>query len=188
MGGLTGHVFAYGSLAAEAGGARRPATLRGYRRSWGVAADNARAIPGYKRYLDPGDGEAPAVFVAFLDLVEAPGSAVNGVLVDVDEAALAVLDARERNYDRVDVTAAIDSPPAGRVWTYLGSADGRARLATGLRERRAVVARRYLDSVHAAFRALGEDEYRRFLESSDLDGLPVRDLERVDLPPAEPPR
>lgn len=187
MGGLTEHVFGYGSLAREPTGGHAIATLRDRRRVLGVAADNGHAVPGYKRYLDA-DGDAPAILVAFLDLAAARGAAVNGVLFEVDEAELAVLDARERNYDRVDVTAAIESPPAGRVWTYVGSADGRARLATGLREGRAVVARSYLESVHAAFRALGDAEYRRFVASSDLDGLPIRDLERVDLPPAEPPR
>lgn len=194
MGGLNDHVFGYGSLAGELGAGGTAALLRGWRRAWGVAADNEHAISGYKRYLRS-DGSAPRVLVAFLDLVEDPACAVNGVIAPVDGDALARLDRRERNYDRVDVTAAIeippqaaiDSPPEGRVWTYVGSAEGRARLETGLREQRAVVARAYAESVHAAFRTLGDGEYERFLASSDLDGLPVLDLERVDLPPAEPP-
>jgi Gamma-glutamyl cyclotransferase, AIG2-like len=205
VGGLTDYVFGYGSLAGEllagetvAGeptqafpgdGAvdRAIALLRRRRRVWGVAADNEHAIPGYKRYLLRSDGSAPRVFVAFLDLVEDPACAVNGVLAPVDADALAGLDRRERNYDRVDVTAAIDSPPDGRIWTYVGSPEGRARLVAGRREDRAVVARAYAESVHAAFRSLSAAEYERFLASSDLDGLPQLDLERVDLPPAEPP-
>lgn len=191
MGGLTDHVFGYGSLAGELlAGAAADATialLRGRRRVLGVAADNEHAIPGYKRYLLRSDGSAPRVFVAFLDLVEDPSSAVNGVLAPVDADALARLDRRERNYDRVDVTAAIDNPPDGRVWTYVGSPEGRARLEAGRREERVVIARAYAESIHAAFRNLGEAEYERFLASSDLDGVPLLDLERVDLPPAEPP-
>ena len=189
MGGLTDYVFGYGSLAGELL-AEEPSTtvqLRGRRRVWGVAADNEHAIPGYKRYLLRSDGSAPRVFVAFLDLVEDLGSAVNGVLARVDAGMLARLDRRERNYDRVEVTAAIDSPPDGRVWTYVGSREGRARMEAGQREQRVVVARAYAESVHAAFRSLGDGEYERFLASSDLDGVPLLDLERVDLPPAEPP-
>lgn len=188
MGGLTDHVFGYGSLAGELLAGGTVAVLPGRRRVWGVAADNEHAIPGYKRYLMGSDGSAPPVFVAFLDLVEDPESAVNGVLAPVDAEALAELDRRERNYDRVEVTTAIESPPAGRVWTYVGSAAGRARLEQGRRKGRVVAARAYAESVHAAFRSLGDGEYERFLASSDLDGLPLLDLERVDLPPAEPPR
>jgi hypothetical protein len=185
VGGLD-HVFGYGSLAGELQGDL--VGLRGWRRVWGVAADNEHALPGYKRYLLRSDRSAPAVHVAFLDIVEDPDCAVNGVIAAVNAEALAALDRRERNYDRIDVTAAIDNPPPGRVWTYVGSLAGRARLRDGVDRERAVVARDYAERVHAAFRAMGEGEYRRFLASSDLDHLPVLDLERVDLPPAEPPR
>ncbi|HYI98606.1 MAG TPA: gamma-glutamylcyclotransferase family protein [Thermoleophilaceae bacterium] len=180
------YVFGYGSLAGELPPGGSVALLHGYRRVWGVAADNEHAIPGYKRYLLRADGSTPRVFVAFLDLAEDPDGAVNGVLAPADAEALARLDRRERNYDRVEVTPAIDHPPDGRVWTYVGSAEGRARLEAGRRDQRLVVARAYAESVHAAFRRLGDREYRRFLASSDLDGVPLLDFERVDLPPAEP--
>jgi gamma-glutamylcyclotransferase (GGCT)/AIG2-like uncharacterized protein YtfP len=188
VGRLSDHVFAYGSLAGELLERGAVAGLRGWRRTWGVAADNDHAIPGYKRYLLRADGSAPELFVAFLDVVEDPEHTVNGVVAPVSREELAQLDRRERNYDRVDVTAAIDSPPTGRVWTYVGSAAGRARLAEGVRRGRVALQRDYVESVHGAFRRLGGNEYERFLSSSDLDGLPVLDLERVDLPPAEPPR
>jgi gamma-glutamylcyclotransferase (GGCT)/AIG2-like uncharacterized protein YtfP len=182
MGGLSEHVFGYGSLAGDLLAAGRPARLPGHRRVWGVAADNRRAIPGYKRYRLRSDGSLPEIFVAFLDVVEDPERAVNGVVAPVDGETLAALDRRERNYDRVDVTAIVDSPVAGRVWTYVGSPSGRGRLAEGVRLDRVVLSRDYVESVHAAFRALGEDEYGSFTASSQLDGLPVLDLERIDLP------
>ena len=50
-----------------------------------------------------------------------------------------------------------------------------------------MVSRDYLEKVHAGFRRLGPGEYDRFLASSELDGLPVWDLERVDLPADAPP-
>jgi hypothetical protein len=103
-------VFGYGSLLEGAAGT--PCRLPGHRRRFGVAMDNRRTIPGYKYYLDAATGERPAVFVAFLDIVEDPGSAVEGLSFEVDAAALAALDDRERNYRRVEVD--------GRLWAYAG--------------------------------------------------------------------
>jgi len=182
VGGLTEHVFGYGSLAGDLARGGRIAGLVGHRRVWGVAADNAQAIPGYKQYRLRSDGSVPAVFVAFLDLVEDGGQHVDGVVAPVDGDTLAALDRRERNYDRIDVTAAIDTAIGGRVWTYVGSSAGRARYADGLASDRLAVSRDYLASVTSAFRSLGDAEHARFLTSSQLDGVPVLDLERVDLP------
>ena len=179
MGGLD-HIFGYASLVRD-GGPGLPTRMHGVRRAWGVATDNARAIPGYKMYLRRSDGTRPAVFVAFLDLVAHPGGSVNGVCRPVDHTELELLDARERNYDRVDVTASIESAP-GRVWAYVGSPEGRERLRRGREAGTAVISRDYERKVHAGFRALGPAEYESFLASSSLDGLPAWDLERVDLP------
>lgn len=130
-------VFAYGSLAAAGG---EPARLPGFRRVWGVAMDNSVDLPAYKHYVDPATGERPAVFVAFLDLVEDPAAVTDGVLLDA--ADLAALDRRERNYVRRDVS---DRFGGERVWTYLGRADSRARLRTALADGTAVVQRSYLE-------------------------------------------
>jgi len=45
-----------------------------------------------------------------------------------------------------------------------------------------VVSRDYLEKVLAGFDRLGIDERKAFDDSSMLSGLPVWDLERVDLP------
>ena len=175
------HLFAYGSLvAAGAGEVRR---LAGARRVLGVAMDNGVDLPGYKWWCDPRDGSRPEVMVAFADLAEAPAGAppVNGLCLPVPDGAWPALDARERNYERVEVTDRLEDPP-GRVWAYLGSPAGRERLARGLAERRAVVARAYVEGVQGGFRALGPDEHRAFVASTDLAGVPVAALERVDLP------
>jgi hypothetical protein len=188
MGRLNDHIFGYGSLARDLLADVEVKRLHGYRRVVGVAADNSEAIPGYKRYRLPADRSFPDLYVAFLDIVEDPDVVVNGVLAPVDPGALADLDRRERNYDRVDVTAAIDNPPEGRVWAYAGSPDGRARLEAGVAAGTAVVQRSYLDHVHDGFRRLGGAEYDHFVSTTDLDGLPLIDLERVNLPPKEPDR
>ncbi|MGI8945478.1 MAG: gamma-glutamylcyclotransferase family protein [Thermoleophilaceae bacterium] len=182
MGGLTQHVFGYASLVAD-GGPGLVTRMHGVRRAWGVAADNSRVIPGYKVYVRRSDRSRPALFVAFLDIFPDPGGCVNGVCRPVAAAELELLDRRERNYDRVDVTAAIDSAP-GRVWAYVGSAAGRERLRRARRAGEVVISRDYERRVRAGFRALGEREYAAFLASHSLDGLPLEDLECVDVPQA----
>ena len=170
-------VFGYGSLAASCTG--RPARLEGYRRVWGVAMDNTKTIPGYKFYRrrDGGAGERPAVFVAFLDVVEDPRAATDGLLIAVDDDALHALDDRERNYDRIDVTAAV-ADARGRVWTYRGRADARERLRLGRERGTAVAALDYVRAVRTTLAALGVDD------DPDLGDLRPMELERIDLPPA----
>ena len=185
MGGLSReHVFGYGSLVLD-GGPGVVARLTGHRRVWGVATDNIRGLPGAKMYLRRPDGVRPAVYVAFLDIEPCEGSEVNGVIRPVTEAALAELDRREGNYDRVEVSGRIAGVD-GRVWTYAGSAEGRERLRAGRAEGRAVVSRDYLERVRAGFRALGGEEERAFAQDALLEDLPVRELDRLDLVPGAP--
>jgi len=170
-------VFGYGALVTDMEGS--PGELRGFRRCWGVAMDNSQTIPGYKYYVDE-NGARPDVYVAYLDIQPDPAATVNGACIPVEPDELRALDDRERSYTRMEVTDAID-PPLGRVWTYTGSPDGRRRLSVGRERGRAVITREYIDRVVAGFRALGEDEYNAFRASSDVDGLPLRDLVRIDL-------
>jgi hypothetical protein len=174
------YVFGYGSLVA--GAPMHPARLHGHRRVWGVAMDNSVDIPGYKSYRASLDGSRPAVFVAFLDIVEAADSTTGGSLIAVDDALLRALDARERNYDRIDVTQAIALPPPGRVWAYRGSEDGRARLRAGLAAGCAVVSRDYLANVVAGVAAIAPEDAEAVERSPRLAGLELLDLERVEIP------
>jgi gamma-glutamylcyclotransferase (GGCT)/AIG2-like uncharacterized protein YtfP len=173
------HVFAYGSLAADADG--HPCDLRGHRRVWGVAMDNRETVPGYKLYRRP-DGSRPGVAVAFLDVERAPDDHVNGVCVPVDAARLAEFDERERNYRRVDVTHAVVGAPPGRVWAYVGHTAGRGRLERARVAGRAVVDRRYVHAVEAAFARLGAHALEHFRATTVPHGLPELELVRVDLP------
>jgi len=168
-------VLGYGSLAA--GAPLRPAVLHGHRRVWGVAMDNALDIPGYKYYRRSEDGSRPAVFVAFLDVAADAAATTGGALIAADDALLRALDARERNYDRVEVTALVQgAAPGATVWTYRGSAAGRARLELGVRRGNAVVAVDYVAGVRAALQVLGFDDV------ADPSPLALMRLERVDLP------
>ena len=177
-------VFGYGSLAIPPRG--RPdrvvredgfvTDLAGVRREWGVAMDNRHDLPGYKYYTDAG-GQRPAVFVAFLNLrfvAEGDGSGVNGLCLPVDDAALARLDLRERNYERIEVSARIQADTGGaRVWAYVGTAAGRQRLQTGRRKGTAVIDGGYLAAVSDGFAALGEAEHHRCEPSLRPGDLPV---------------
>ncbi len=172
---MNAYVFGYGSLVAEGEGCH-VATLRGYRRTWGVAMDNAVDLPGYKHYLLRSDGSRPAVHVAFLDVVADPACSVTGICLPVDRRRLAELDARERNYSRVDVTALVDQAH-GTVWSYVGSEDGVTRFLEGVAAGRAVVSRDYFDGVAAALRAIAPGEEDALCESP-----PLLDLERIQNP------
>ncbi len=169
-------VFGYGSLVPAAAGGQR-ATLSGWRRIWGVAMDNTEDIPGYKHFVDPGTGERPAVWVAFVDLEAAPEDEVTGAVLEVADEDLPTLDARERNYARALLTTS-----AGPAWTYLGSPAGRERLRLGRAAGRCVVADEYLASVRAGFAALAPDGPDRFTgETGPLPG-PIRSLRVVPHP------
>jgi len=166
------YIFGYGSLTSF--GIGLSARLEDHRRVWGVAMDNRMTIRGYKYYRLPADGTRPAVFVAFLDMVAEPRTHTDGVLLSVDDATLRSVDRRERNYDRFDVTASVSDAP-GRIWAYRGTQDGRERLRLGRTRGTAVVDRTYRDSVLLGFaeHGIGDD--------LDTGGLPLIDLERVDL-------
>jgi cation transport regulator ChaC len=183
-----GFVFGYGSLVEmpdkrsgerAAGGRSSRARLHGWRRGWGVAMDNAETIPGYKYYVAP-DGERPDVCVAFLDMRPERDAWVNGVCVPVGLAELEQLDRRERNYHRIDVTAAIE-PAIGPTWSYAGRVDSRARYADAAATGRAVVASEYLERVERGFLELGVDAWDEFVRSTAAERPPLRRLCRVDV-------
>jgi gamma-glutamylcyclotransferase (GGCT)/AIG2-like uncharacterized protein YtfP len=186
---LAGHefVFGYGSLAALADGVVPSCTphaqgfiseLRGYRRQWGVAMDNRRDLPGYKHYTDE-LGRRPAVFVCFLDIEIDPRGSVNGLCLPVDGPRLAALDERERNYERIDVSASVDAGGA-RVWAYVGARAARLRMRWAVAAHRAVIDGRYLEMVADGFAALGSGELERCADSLAPGRLPVVALTRHD--------
>lgn len=176
-------VFAYGSLLGDSGWARPGdavlCELVGWRRGWTVAMDNGADLPGYKHYLD-GRGERPAILVAFLDVLPAAGSRVNGLALPVNAAQLSALDGRERNYARVEVGASIQGAVlAGTVWTYVGLPVARDRAHRGLAEGRLAVSRRYWEQVRAGFERLGEDALHDFEITTDPLPGPLAELRVV---------
>jgi cation transport regulator ChaC len=172
-------VFAYGSLLRRA---EPVATCRlhGFRRGWDVAMDNRLTLPAYKFFRDPVTHERPAVVVTFLNIRADGDGRLNGVLFAVDEALVGLLDRRERQYERRDVSDQIDGDHGGRVWAYVGRAEARRRYERGRADGTAVISRQYLDGVRADFDAYGMlPEFERTTEPPDV---PVLDLERIATP------
>ena len=177
------HVFGYASLAAEH--KRCPvARLRGWRRTWGVAMDNTVDLPGYKSYRLRSDGSRPAVFVAFVDIEPDAAGVVTGVCMPVDRDDLPALDDRERNYDRIDVTAAIDEPTGPRLGLPRLGRRPRAPARRPSQRGCAVVSRDYLDGVLAAIARIAPDDLAVLHRSVEESGLEILDLDRVPVPPS----
>jgi cation transport regulator ChaC len=178
-------IFGYGSLVARAGSAEDSAVachLEGFRRGWNVAMDNTVTIPSYKYYVDEGTGERPEVYVSFLNIWPGAGSRVNGVAYEVDEEILALLDLRERNYDRHEVTAQIELEVPGRVWAYVGQAQARERYEAGRAKANAVVCEEYYRAVRGTFARFEPAMLDEFDRTTDHLDVPRRALTRIDLP------
>jgi hypothetical protein len=149
-----------------------------------VAMDNRVDVPGYKHYRLRADGSRPAVCVAFLDLLaDDPSATTTGVCVPVDDAQLPIIDRRERNYERIDVTGCLgDGGPGAVTWAYVGTPAGRGRLREARERGRAVISRDYLERTRAAFAALGPAALAEFDAGASPGELPVWDLERHEHP------
>lgn len=177
-------IFGYGSLLARRADddpEPTPAVLRGFRRCWDVAMDNERRIPGYKAFVDPESGEQPPVFVTFLNIQSDPGAWINGVLIPVRASDLPSVDARERNYDRRDVTSLVDVDVDARVWAYVGSGGGRRRYRTGRARGTAVVSAEYLAHVEEGFASFGTRMLEHFRLTTDPPEVPLVPLRRVEV-------
>jgi cation transport regulator ChaC len=160
-------VFGYGSLAhvenlsaflarhrAEFD-AHSHAELIGFQRTWTVAMDNSETLAGYKYYVDTATGARPEVFVAFANIESRQGARVAGILFEVTHATLEILDARERNYKRTDVTAHVSLAVEGTVWTYLGSSEATARFHLGRKKNALVIDEAYARSIETAYARAG---------------------------------
>jgi hypothetical protein len=177
------YVFGYASLVALPEPGAVPGRLRGYRRFWGAAMDNWDAANDRKHFLDRASGERPHIRVAYLDVERREGGGVNGLAIPVDAGRLAALDAREVNYERIEVTDAFDAaagsaidPAGGRVFTYVGTAAARERCQRGRVEGNCCVSRDYVANVRAAFAALGDDALAELDRTTDPLPFPECDL------------
>lgn len=176
---MTDYVFGYASLVALEDAEAVPGRLHGYRRFWGVAMNNWEGGEGVKHWLDRATGERPRIRVAYLDIYEQAGSAVNGLALPVNADRLAELDAREVNYRRVEVTAAFEGDAAGRVFAYVGLDAARTRCRRGIEEANAFISRDYAAAVRRAFKRLAPDALAEFDRTTDPLPFAEHDLRVV---------
>jgi hypothetical protein len=176
---LTDYVFGYASLAALSGPGTLPGRLHGQRRCWGVAMNNWEGGEEVKHWLDRATGERPHIRVAYLDIYEQAGEAVNGLALPIDAEQLRTLDARELNYERVDVTSSFEPQVAGRVFTYVGLDAARERCRLGAAAGDIFVSRGYAAAVRAAFGRLAPGGLAEFERTTDPLVFPEKDLLRA---------
>jgi dephospho-CoA kinase len=186
-------VFGYGSLVEQASlegflgrSLRAPGQfmvgrLHGYRRAWIVSSESADLKRRGRHFVDEA-GRAVDDAVAALGIYEQPDHWINGALFTVGDADLQLLDRRERNYDRVDVSDRIECGATGpmTVLTYVPKPESVARTLDALRAGRCVVAQPYLDLVEAGFRQLGHGHLDAYHASSDPLPCPTAAIRRVD--------
>jgi len=186
-------VFAYGSLASLASAARTlerpvehtaPARLPGWRRRWSQVRDN---LTSEKTFARADDGAVPPYCLG-LNLERAAGAGLNGALIDVSEAELERLDAREIRYDRVEVTNEISTEKGRdfeRAFTFVAKPQNFAASPPP----GAVILASYARAVEAAFESLGPGQLDLFHETTGP--YPVEIIECVlvrDEIPAGNPR
>jgi hypothetical protein len=183
---MLNYIFGYASLVAlraaysdDVEDAPQPGRLRGYRRHWGAAMENWEGGESAKHFLDPETGERPRIRVAYLDIYERAGSAVNGLALPVDAKRLEALDAREINYARIDVSAAFEPAISQPVYAYAGLEAARERCRRGAADGNLFVSRDYLSRVRRAFDGLGPDSLAEFERTTDPLPFPQRDLRVV---------
>ena len=160
----------------------RRCRLHDFRRAWNIARDNSVVIPGHNHHVCAVSGERLDGYVVVVNVRPAPGHAVNGIAFQVSEAELAVLDRRERNYDRIEVSDQIDVGVEGRVWVYRGKPEAEARYRAGVAAGTAVISSAYHTLVHLAFESHGADFLAEYLATTDPPEIPLRALRRVPTP------
>jgi hypothetical protein len=103
-------------------------------------------------------------------------------LLPVSRARLAALDRRERNYERIEVSAHLPEVTPATVWTYAGSRAAVERFETGRRTNTAMISQAYRDGVRRGFATLGEQSAAQFEAWTDPPPCPVVPLRRVPVP------
>lgn len=176
-------VFGYGSLVSPASLATTiertvgsndvaVAHLHGFARRWNYGSLSVRG-----EWHHAGVNVTDGCMVA-LGLVVAEAATCNGVIVRVTPTELALLDRRERDYDRTDVTDMLrreDGEPVERVVTYVPRPSAIARYEQARDLGRAAIRRSYWELVEQAFDDLGGD-HRALYDTTPAPDVPVVDM------------
>jgi dephospho-CoA kinase len=181
-------VFGYGSLvdpssfSATIGRELQPgvdffeAEVAGLGRRWNYGVMHTSASgPG------PGGATIDYTLVA-LGVVSAAEETVNGVVGWVEPDELALLDHRERHYDRVDVTdrTTVRGPGvSGSVAVYVPRREAVEHFERARETGRAAIEQRYWDLVDRAFAAFGPEAHARYHSTTPAPDVPVMTLRRT---------
>ncbi len=192
MSGYDNYIFGYGSLVDAirlsqflerkdyAPNAYKFCRLQGYRRSWNIARDNLINLKNYSYFVDPETRERPAVCITPLNVRPTPDGSIAGLLFGVNEAELAWVDQRERNYKRVEVGANIEEHTlSAPVWLYIGLPEAEECYQQAISQNKAVITKQYYKWVYTAFQAYGDAALADYLATTDKPEVPIRDLTRV---------
>jgi cation transport regulator ChaC len=186
-------VFAYGSLVSPDSFASTlgrtaesvPARLLGWRRRWSLLRDN---LASEKTFARRDGGELPRWVIGLnLERDASAGleSAPNGALIEVSGGELERLDVRELRYDRVEVTAEVES---GRRFDRVFAYTARPEHFAAEPPPGAVAMATYLRQIEAAFTALGDGQWEQFMSTTGPP--PVETIEPVlvrdQIPPGNP--
>jgi len=167
------YIFGYGSLVSSADVARTlgrhpefiyPITLNGWIREWGIVIDNAGA---QHRSVRLADGTVVPGCIVVLNVrrptAQERPTHPNGVLFEVTEAELLLMDARETHYDRHEVTQDITGGPPGVIYTYVGRDQHLLRPTI---RKSVVIPADYSELVAQAFLGLDEAMHKTYLSST----------------------
>lgn len=183
-------VFGYGSLVSPAsfgftlGRELTPgvdfveAEVGGYGRRWnyGVAQRVGRSTGP--------DGSLQEWTMIALGVVASADETVNGVIGWVEPHEIAALDLRERNYDRVDVSATTtvhaDIPIDAPIVTYVPRTIAMTHYRSARDRGEAAVAKRYWDLVDAAFDDLGPGRRERYHATTPRPDVPIVEMVREE--------
>ena len=181
-------VFGYGSLVdpssfgATIGRELQPgidffeAEVAGLGRRWNYGVMHASAS-------GPGAGGATVDYtIVALGVVGDSAEAVNGVVGWVEPDELALLDRRERHYDRVDVTDRTtvggSLQVSGPVAVYGPRPEAIAHYERARDAGRAAIEQRYWDLVDHAFAAFGPEAHARYHSTTPAPDVPVLRIDR----------
>lgn len=162
-------LFGYGSLVAPESASMtlgralsgfEPARLRGWKRRFSQARDNLTC----EKTFELESGHRPEWVLGLnVEPGEDPAGPVNGVVIELSEAELDRLDAREIRYDRVEVTELIEGERMPeRIVTYTAKRSHFRPEAPA----DAVILATYAEAVERAFGALGPGELEHYLAST----------------------
>lgn len=177
--GVCAYVVGYGSLMSSE---FTTVNVFGWRRCWNVA-NYFRSTTSFrstiKQYVDPDSGVLFDGFVTFLNVERSVGTVLAAVLIPVTEEQLNVLDARELNYDRVDVAKDVDVTVGLPVWLYVGKQISVAKFEECTGNGNVVISSDYKQCVDAAVAALGDQFSKRYAASTCEPTVPIKQLIRV---------